>query len=125
MSSSELRLSSRVASLPSNLLLSRPGSRSTTPSSVRTRIPTFPILKGKSAHVVKKFDARRKNLKISKEVLEQIASGRIYAAISSRPGQSGRADGYFALSSLLSVVTSLKVRNSTSTRRRSLLRESK
>ena len=62
-------------------------------------IPDPEALKGKSAHVVKKFDARRKNLKISKEVLEQIASGRIYAAISSRPGQSGRADGYFALSS--------------------------
>ena len=57
-------------------------------------IPDPEALKGKSAHVVKKFDARRKNLKISKEVLEQIASGRIYAAISSRPGQSGRADGY-------------------------------
>jgi len=27
-------------------------------------------------------------------ILEQFASGRLYASISSRPGQSGRADGY-------------------------------
>ena len=28
------------------------------------------------------------------EVIEQLASGKILARISSRPGQSGRADGY-------------------------------
>ena len=28
------------------------------------------------------------------DVIEQLASGKILACISSRPGQSGRADGY-------------------------------
>ena len=34
------------------------------------------------------------SLQEQKEVIEQLASGKILARISSRPGQCGRADGY-------------------------------
>ncbi|EPQ30184.1 uncharacterized protein PFL1_06854 [Pseudozyma flocculosa PF-1] len=47
-----------------------------------------------SNSVVKKFEARRKDAKLDPLVEQQFGAGRLYAAISSRPGQSGRADGY-------------------------------
>lgn len=31
---------------------------------------------------------------VSKSLLEQFASGRLFACVSSRPGQTGRCDGY-------------------------------
>ena len=37
---------------------------------------------------------RRKNDFVDTNVSEQFVSGRVLACISSRPGQSGRADGY-------------------------------
>ncbi len=40
------------------------------------------------------MQARAKDSAIDPKVKEQFATGRLYAAISSRPGQSGRADGY-------------------------------
>ena len=36
---------------------------------------------------------RRKNNTIDPQVADQFKSGRLYAAIASRPGQAGRADG--------------------------------
>jgi small subunit ribosomal protein S8e len=48
----------------------------------------------KSKHVVKKLAARNKDRTLDPMLDEQIASGRLYAKINSRPGQSGRADGY-------------------------------
>ena len=51
--------------------------------------------KGKaSAHVQCKLKARQKDRQIDDKVAQQIAKGKILACISSRPGQSGRADGY-------------------------------
>jgi len=47
-----------------------------------------------SKHVTRKLDARRKDNFIDPKVEEQFASGRLMASISSRPGQSGRCDGY-------------------------------
>ncbi|KAN0060710.1 ribosomal protein S8A [Thecaphora frezii] len=47
-----------------------------------------------SNSVVKKFEQRRKDAKLDPLVEQQFGAGRLYAAISSRPGQSGRADGY-------------------------------
>lgn len=47
-----------------------------------------------SNHVERKLNARRKDAKIDPLVEQQFGAGRLYAAISSRPGQSGRADGY-------------------------------
>jgi len=38
--------------------------------------------------------ARQENSKLEPAVESQFANGRLYAVISSRPGQSGRADGY-------------------------------
>jgi len=48
----------------------------------------------KSNHVRRKLDARQKSRVIDPHVADQFNSGRLLAAISSRPGQSGRADGY-------------------------------
>lgn len=48
----------------------------------------------KSKHVEKKLEARQKEAELDPLVEQQFGSGRLYACISSRPGQSGRADGY-------------------------------
>ncbi|GAA6060826.1 hypothetical protein JCM10212_005244 [Sporobolomyces blumeae] len=48
----------------------------------------------KSAHVKRTLAERQKEAKIDPLLESQFAAGRLYAAISSRPGQSGRADGY-------------------------------
>lgn len=42
----------------------------------------------------KKLDARKAESKIDSKLSEQAATGRLLARITSRPGQSGRADGY-------------------------------
>jgi len=47
-----------------------------------------------SNSVQRKYKARVDNRVIDKVVEEQFKSGRLYARIASRPGQSGRADGY-------------------------------
>jgi len=47
-----------------------------------------------SHHAQRELDAKKKNAKIDPLLDGQFAAGRLYAAISSRPGQSGRADGY-------------------------------
>ncbi|KAF7428188.1 ribosomal protein S8A [Pleurotus ostreatus] len=47
-----------------------------------------------SQHVQRILDERKKEGKIDPLLESQFAAGRLYAAISSRPGQSGRADGY-------------------------------
>jgi small subunit ribosomal protein S8e len=47
-----------------------------------------------SNHAQRKLDDRKKDAKIDPLLETQFAAGRLYAAISSRPGQSGRADGY-------------------------------
>jgi len=46
----------------------------------------------KSSHVARKL-AKRK-VEVEQGLEEQFAAGRLLAAITSRPGQSGRADGY-------------------------------
>jgi small subunit ribosomal protein S8e len=47
-----------------------------------------------SNHVQRKLDERKKDAKVDPLLESQFAAGRLYACISSRPGQSGRADGY-------------------------------
>lgn len=47
-----------------------------------------------SNHAQRNLDARKKEAKVDPLLESQFAAGRLYAAISSRPGQSGRADGY-------------------------------
>ncbi|KAJ2966956.1 hypothetical protein NUW54_g13654 [Trametes sanguinea] len=47
-----------------------------------------------SNHVQRKLEERKKDAKIDPLLESQFAAGRLYASISSRPGQSGRADGY-------------------------------
>ncbi|XBW37915.1 hypothetical protein QEN19_003495 [Hanseniaspora menglaensis] len=48
----------------------------------------------KSRSVEKKIAARAADAKVEASVEHQFNSGKLYAAISSRPGQSGRCDGY-------------------------------
>lgn len=48
----------------------------------------------KSDHVQRKIASRQRTRVLDTKLDEQFASGRLLAAISSRPGQSGRADGY-------------------------------
>ncbi len=48
----------------------------------------------KSDKVTKKLAARRKDGEVEPRLAEQFPTGRLYACISARPGQSGRADGY-------------------------------
>merc|ERR1719172_239792 len=47
-----------------------------------------------SRHVVAKRAGRAEKSKVDPAIDEQLASGRLLACISSRPGQSGRCDGY-------------------------------
>merc|ERR1712227_679379 len=48
----------------------------------------------KSAAVQKKLDARRKEAEVAAALVEQFSQGRLLARIASRPGQTGRCDGY-------------------------------
>jgi small subunit ribosomal protein S8e len=48
----------------------------------------------KSKKVERKLASRQALSKIEAAVESQFANGRLYAVIASRPGQSGRADGY-------------------------------
>ena len=47
-----------------------------------------------SNHAQRKVDERKKDAKVDPLLESQFAAGRLYAVISSRPGQCGRADGY-------------------------------
>ncbi|KAE9411322.1 ribosomal protein S8e [Gymnopus androsaceus JB14] len=47
-----------------------------------------------SHHAQRNLDAKKKDAKIDNMIESQFAAGRLYAVISSRPGQSGRCDGY-------------------------------
>ena len=51
-------------------------------------------VEGRKSEVIIKVQKRQASIVEQKEVIEQLASGKILARISSRPGQSGRADGY-------------------------------
>ena len=51
-------------------------------------------VEGRKPEVIAKVQKRQASIVEQKEVIEQLASGKILARISSRPGQSGRADGY-------------------------------
>eukprot|EP00747_Dinoflagellata_sp_TGD_P086956 gnl/TRDRNA2_/TRDRNA2_163483_c0_seq11.p1 gnl/TRDRNA2_/TRDRNA2_163483_c0~~gnl/TRDRNA2_/TRDRNA2_163483_c0_seq11.p1 ORF type:complete len:208 (-),score=52.33 gnl/TRDRNA2_/TRDRNA2_163483_c0_seq11:100-723(-) len=48
----------------------------------------------KSRHVLKKLKAREAKQKLDPNLDDLFTSGRLLACIASRPGQSGRADGY-------------------------------
>ncbi|AHY74417.2 AQG_2a_G0015870.mRNA.1.CDS.1 [Saccharomyces cerevisiae] len=48
----------------------------------------------KSKNAERKWAARAASAKIESSVESQFSAGRLYACISSRPGQSGRCDGY-------------------------------
>ncbi|EAU91660.1 40S ribosomal protein S8 [Coprinopsis cinerea okayama7 len=60
----------------------------------KSTIPTDAEPKKLSNHAQRKLDERKKDAKIDPLLETQFGAGRLYAAITSRPGQSGRADGY-------------------------------
>mmetsp|Transcript_21099 Transcript_21099/g.25554 ORF Transcript_21099/g.25554 Transcript_21099/m.25554 type:complete len:210 (+) Transcript_21099:157-786(+) len=47
-----------------------------------------------SKHTLARLRARQKDRQIDQALEDQFSSGRLYAAVSSRPGQCGRCDGY-------------------------------
>lgn len=47
----------------------------------------------KSSHVLRKLASRQKGRTLEEDIDNQMASGRLLAKITSRPGQSGRCDG--------------------------------
>jgi len=51
-------------------------------------------LTGKSTQIVEKFRKRQKGRILEQALDIQMASGRLLAKITSRPGQTGRCDGY-------------------------------
>jgi small subunit ribosomal protein S8e len=55
---------------------------------------TEALLKNRSARGLEKIKARQPHAKIEQALADQFNTGRLYAVISSRPGQCGRADGY-------------------------------
>ena len=48
----------------------------------------------KSNHVVRKQEGRKADSKVPQLLDDQFSTGRLYACVASRPGQSGRCDGY-------------------------------
>merc|ERR1711935_17642 len=52
------------------------------------------LSKKRSKKTQKKYDERKKGAKVENALEEQFGAGRLLAAISSRPGQCGRVDGY-------------------------------
>ena len=52
------------------------------------------ISKKRSPHLLRKIEERKKDHKVEKELSDQFSAGRVLARLASRPGQSGRADGY-------------------------------
>ncbi|KAG0060225.1 40S ribosomal protein, partial [Podila epicladia] len=52
------------------------------------------VTKARSNHVQRKIEGRKAEAKVDPALDHQFAAGRLYACLSSRPGQSGRADGY-------------------------------
>lgn len=50
--------------------------------------------KKRSKKLEKKFKSRQRLAKLETALDEQFLTGRLLAAISSKPGQCGRADGY-------------------------------
>jgi small subunit ribosomal protein S8e len=48
----------------------------------------------RSRHVIKKLEARNKERFMDPKLEEQFNTGRLLVCVSSRPGQSGRCDGY-------------------------------
>ena len=52
------------------------------------------VVEKKSRHVIAKQKSRNSRQKLDPALEDQFQSGRLLASIASRPGQSGRADGY-------------------------------
>ena len=50
--------------------------------------------KSRSNHVTRKIESRRKDAHVEQALVDQFMSGKVLACLSSRPGQSGRGDGY-------------------------------
>lgn len=87
---------SSLIHLPSSTQYAQPVSKKAAKSTTATTEATEPAEEKKplSHHAQRSLDNKKKDAKIDPLLDGQFAAGRLYAAISSRPGQSGRADGY-------------------------------
>ncbi|KAI9099245.1 ribosomal protein S8e/ribosomal biogenesis NSA2 [Phlyctochytrium arcticum] len=56
--------------------------------------PDDSLTKKRSQHNLRKIEGRKDHAKVDQALADQFAAGRVLARLSSRPGQSGRADGY-------------------------------
>ncbi|KAH7888415.1 ribosomal protein S8e/ribosomal biogenesis NSA2 [Phlebopus sp. FC_14] len=65
-----------------------------TKKGAKTQAPAGEEPVKKSNHVQRVLEERKKDARIDSLLEQQFLAGRLYACISSRPGQSGRADGY-------------------------------
>jgi small subunit ribosomal protein S8e len=54
----------------------------------------FNAYKAQSKKTQHKYTERQKTATVEPHLMEQFQTGRLYACVSSRPGQSGKADGY-------------------------------
>ncbi len=70
------------------MILWRHSVPSLTPSLPRSHVAQ------QSKHVARKIKERVQKRKLDVNLQEQFLTGRLYACISSRPGQCGRCDGY-------------------------------
>jgi ribosomal protein S8E len=61
---------------------------------IQVKRPKKPLRPLQNQKKLKKKEARAKDRVIDAKVAEEFAQQRLLACISSRPGQSGRADGY-------------------------------
>ena len=59
----------------------------------KTPVPAAEGAPKQSEHAKAKFAARAKAIAVDPRVVEQFSTGRLLATLTSRPGQSGRADG--------------------------------
>jgi hypothetical protein len=65
--------------------------------------------KKQSSHVQRILEERKKDAKIDPLLEQQFKAGRLLAAITSRPGQSGRADGHILEGKELDVSQDIRV----------------
>jgi len=61
---------------------------------VKKGVSSAPVEEKKSDAAKAKISARQKTRSLESAIDHQFGSGRLYAKITSRPGQSGRCDGY-------------------------------
>jgi len=58
------------------------------------KVKEDPLTKKRSKHLARKIKQRSKTSAVDTHLNDQFSTGRLFARVTSRPGQSGRCDGY-------------------------------